>query len=156
MSPRYTVEEYMQQDVVSIETTASLRQAMQLMIDRNVNSLVIVDASKKVMGMLSSIDVIAYVVPDYLEEDRHLAAFESGDVFTERVKAVGGESVTKSMSAHVQTVQPSDTLIEAAALLSEHRINQLPVVNAQGQLIGYIGRSNIKKAIGDVFTEHPS
>ena len=155
MTPHYTVDEYMQTDVVSIINTASIREAIRLMVEKNINSLVVIDKENRVVGMLSSIDIISYVVPDYLEDDKHLAAFESREVFERRVKEVGDQPVTKSMSAKVQTIQPTHTLIEAVTLLSEHRINQLPVVDDQGRLIGYIGRSNIKKAIGDVFAEHP-
>lgn len=155
MTPNYTVAEYMQTDVVSISHTATLRESIKLMVEKNINSLVVVDQASKVVGMLSSIDVISFVVPDYLEEDKHLAAFESRDVFAERVQEIGNEPITKSMSAQVKTIKASHTLIEAATLLSEHRINQLPVVDEAGKLVGYIGRSSIKKAIGDVFAEHP-
>lgn len=155
MTPNYTVAEYMQTGVVSIPHTATLREAVELMLKTDTNSLVVVDEHSKVVGMLSTIDIIHYVVPDYLEEDKHLAAFESRDVFAERVQEIGSQPVTKSMSASVHTIQSSHTLIEASTLLAEHRINQLPVVDADGKLVGYIGRTNVKKAIGDVFAEHP-
>lgn len=155
MTPHYTVAEYMQKDVVSIAKTATIRQAVELMLKTDTNSLVVVDELSKVVGMLSTIDIIHYLVPDYLEDDKHLAAFESSDVFAERAQAVGAQPVTKSMSASVHTIQETHTLIEAATLLAEHRINQLPVIDTEGKLVGYIGRTNVKKAIGDVFSEHP-
>lgn len=155
MTPNYTVAEYMQSGVVSIPNTATLREAVQVMLKTDTNSLVVIDEHSKVVGMLSTIDVIHYVVPDYLEEDKHIAAFEARDVFAERVQEIGNQPVTKSMSANVHTIQSSHTLIEAATLLAEHRINQLPVVDTDGKLVGYIGRTNVKKAIGDVFSEHP-
>lgn len=156
MTPHYTVAEYMQTDVVSVPRTATIREAIAIMLKTNTNSLVVVDERGRVVGMLSSIDVIAYVVPDYLEQDKHLAAFESRDVFAQRVQEVGQRPVTESMSHSVHTIQPTHTLIEAVTLLAEHRINQLPVVDEHGKLIGYIGRTNIKKAIGDVFADHPA
>jgi CBS-domain-containing membrane protein len=140
----------MRPDVASISHQATIREAVQRFVDTKTNSLVVVDDRHRVIGMLSSIDVIKHVVPDYLEEDKHVAAFEPGDVFVERVKTIGQEPVTIAMSASVKTIQPSHTLIEAAALLAEHRINQLPVVDDHGKLIGYIGRSNLKQAIQDV------
>lgn len=156
MTPNYTVAEYMQTDVVSIKKNGTIREATELMLKTNTNSLVVVDEHSRVVGMLSTIDVIHYVVPDYLEDDKHLAAFESRDTFVERVKEIGDQPVTNSMSANVHTIQSTHTLIEAATLLAEHRINQLPVVDEHEKLIGYIGRTNVKKAIGDVFADHPS
>lgn len=156
MTPHYTVAEYMQSDVVSVTAKSTIREAVELMLKTNTNSLVVVDEQSRVVGMLSSIDVIHFVVPDYLEDDKHLAAFEARDVFAERVQEIGGQPVHKSMSANVHTIKSSHTLIEAATLLAEHRINQLPVVDDDGKLVGYIGRTNVKKAIGDVFAEHPA
>lgn len=147
---KYSVANYMLSGVVTIDQDATLRAAIGKLLETKTNSLVVVDAAGRVVGMLSTIDVVKYVVPDYLEEDRHLAAFEAGDVFVQRVKEIADQPVKKSMSSNVHTIQPSHTLIEAAALLSEHRINQLPVVDDAGKAIGYIGRTNIKQAIHDV------
>lgn len=147
----YTVAEYMQTDVVSISQRATIREAVERLVTTNTNSLVIVDEGQRVVGMLSTIDIIAKLVPDYLEEDRHLASFEAVDVFPTRAKEMANEPVTTAMSKMVHTIQKTHTLIEAATLLSEHRINQLPVVDQQGALVGYIGRTNIKQALADTY-----
>lgn len=146
------IKRYMQTDVVWVNHRATIREAVNIFVERNINSVVVVDDQHHVVGMLSSIDIIQYIVPDYLEEDRHLASFEAREVFERRVKEIADEPVTHSMSKEVKTIQPDHTLIEAATLLSEHRINQLPVVDEAGKLIGYIGRSNIKHAIHDALT----
>ena len=94
--------------------------------------------------------MISRIVPDYLEEDQHLAAFEAGDLFAKRVHALAEESVASFMTTKVHTVKPDSTLMEAAAVLSEFRIRQLPVVGEDGILVGYLNRTDIKKAIGEV------
>ena len=147
-----TVAQYMQSDVVWVHHHATIREAMKIFVEQKINSVVVVDDDHRVVGMLSSIDVIQYIVPDYLEEDRHLASFEAGDVFARRVREVADQPVTRSMSKDIKTIQPNHTLIAAVTLLSEHRINQLPVVDETGKLIGYIGRSNIKQAIHDALS----
>jgi CBS domain-containing protein len=40
--------------------------------------------------------------------------------------------------------------MEAAAILSEFRIRQLPVVNTKKELVGYINRTNVKRAFCDI------
>ncbi len=120
------------------------------MLDQKTNGLVVVDEDRHVLGILSSWDIIAYLVPDYLENDKHLATFEAGDVFEERVKEIQNDPVSKFMSSQVHTTRPDHSLIEAATLLSEFHIRQLPVVDENGVLVGYLNRTDIKKAIGDV------
>jgi len=114
------------------------------------NGLVVVDSKKKVIGMLSSLSLIKWIVPDYLEEDKNLAAFEASDVFAKRIKEVQHNRITKFMNHDFHTVKATDSLMEAAALMSEWNTRHLPVVDDKGILIGYITRTDIKHAMGKV------
>lgn len=139
----------MKKDVVTISPDTTVHDAIKTMIDHKTNGLVVIDGDNKVQGILSSWDIIAYMVPDYLEEDKHLATFESADVFESRVKEIKDDPVSNFMSKHVHTTQAKHSIMEAATLLSEFQIRQLPVVDEFGNLVGYLNRTDIKKAIGD-------
>ena len=147
---KYIISEFMNDNVITVNESSTLREAIEIMIKNKTNGLVVVDEARKVIGILSSWDIIQHIVPDYLEEDTHLASFESGDVLIQRTKETANDSIAKFMTAKVHTVKPQETLMEAAAILSEFRIRQLPVVDDNGVLIGYINRTDIKEAIGDI------
>ncbi len=147
---KYLVSEYMRSKVVTLTKDSTLNDAVQVMIKNNTNGVVVVDEDYKVAGILSGWDIIEHIVPDYLEEDKHLAAFEPGSVFVERVHEVAHQPIVDFMSKQVHTVRAEQSLMTAATLLSEFKIRQLPVVDAEGKLVGYINRTDIKKAIGDV------
>lgn len=140
----------MRDKVVTLSPNDTVKRAVEVMIEHKTNGLVVVDEKHHVLGIISSWDIIAYLVPDYLETDKHLASFEAGDVFEERIKEIQNDSVSKFMSSHVHTTNAEASLIEAATLLSEFHIRQLPVVDDKGILVGYLNRTDIKKAIGDV------
>ncbi len=53
--------------------------------------------------------------------------------------------VGKRMKTDVITVSPSDTLLRASALLREHRIHHLPVVD-RGRLVGILTDTDIRNA----------
>lgn len=144
------VREYMRREVVTLDERATLKEAVAAMVDNNTNGVVVVDVTRKVVGILSSWDIIEHIVPDYLEEDKHLATFESGAVFADRTHEVANDPIVDFMSAHVHTVREDHSLMAAATLLSEFKIRQLPVVDGAGVLIGYLNRTDIKKAIADV------
>lgn len=148
--PALRVSDYMQKKTVTLPPTATLRDAVETMLKAHTNGLVIVNKAQEVVGILSSWDIIQYIVPDYLEEDKHLASFEAGDVFNDRVEELKNDPVSKFMSSEVHTCQAGHNLIEAATMLSEFRIRQLPVVDESGKLVGYINRTDIKRAIADV------
>lgn len=146
---KFTVADYMRREMTTLSGEATLREAVALMLERKTNGLVITNDDRKVVGILSSWDILHLIVPDYLEDDKHLASFESGDVFIERVRECADILVKTFMTKEVHSVKESHTVMEATTLLTEYRIRQLPVTNEAGQLVGHLSRTDIKRAIGD-------
>lgn len=146
----FTIDEWMRTDIVTLSRYATVKEAITLMLDQKTNGAVILDDAGQVEGILSSWDIIKYIVPEYLEEKGSLAAFEAADVFCKRVEAVQDDAIERFMTEEVKTIQQHGSLIEAVAMLSEFHIRQLPVVDAQNKLIGYLNRTDIKRAVGKV------
>lgn len=147
---QFVVADYMQKDLRTVVKDTTLKEAIQIMMSYKTNGLVVVDNEKHVVGILSSWDIIQHVVPDYLEQDKHLASFEAGDVFTNRVAEVQDDTVEVFMTKQVRTVHPDDLLIEVVTMLSQFHIRQLPVVDDNGCMCGYINRTDVKRAIADI------
>lgn len=147
------VENYMKSDVFTLRKDQTLREATLAMIEHKTNGAVVVDDDHHVIAMLSSSDIIKYVVPEYLSQDKHIAMFEAPDVFADRIHAVADHTVEQFMSSRVKSIKKDATLINAIALLAEYHIRQLPVVNEDNVLIGYINRTDLKRAIGDVLLD---
>ncbi len=145
-----TVADYMVSDPVTIKPDASIKEAVDHLIEKETNRLIVVNDSQQIVGMLSSWDIARYIIPDYLENDRRLATFASEGLFTKRVHEVADDPVEKAMSTDVHTIKKDHTLIEAAILLTEKSVRLLPVVDENDKLIGYINRTHIKNAIGDI------
>lgn len=150
MTESFLVQDYMRSDVITVEKSASIQDAINLMAEHKTNALVIVNAQIEVIGIVTSWGIIEHIVPEYLEDDKHLAMFESSDVFAERVKAVAQDTVESVMSTDVHTISPGDSLMEAATQISQFHIRQLPVVDEGNKLVGYINHTDIKWAIAKV------
>lgn len=148
-----TVAAYMNSPVCTIQKDMTVREVVQLMIDKKTNGLVIVDHQEHVVGILSSWDIIKHIVPDYLEDDEHLAGFEAPRVFADRIIKIADDPVEKFMTDCVHSIEQDATLIEAAALLAKFHIRQMPVVDKNNVLIGYLNRTDIKLAAGDILKE---
>ena len=148
----------MRTHVPTIVKTATMRQAIAAFAREGTNGLIVIDEENpsKVAGILSSRDVISLVVPDYLESERELGAFAAVDMFYERVAKIADEPVVKHMTEKVHVVNPEDTLMMVATYLSEHGIRQLPVVDNENNLVGYISRTDIRRALNDAIEEKTS
>ncbi|OGH66520.1 MAG: hypothetical protein A3B90_00760 [Candidatus Magasanikbacteria bacterium RIFCSPHIGHO2_02_FULL_41_13] len=140
----------MQTKTLTLSPNTSLKEAVRMMIESKTNGAVVVGQNNKVVGILSSWDIIQYIVPEYLEQDMHLATFESGDIFAIRTLELQNDPISKFMSTSLHTCKADHSIMEAATLLSEFHIRQLPVVDDNEILVGYINRTDIKRAVGNV------
>lgn len=149
------VKDYMTTPVVTITKDHTIQEAVNVMNQHDTNGLIVVgddNQSHKIFGVLSSYDILKYLIPDYLEEDKHLASFEPSELFIKRATDIKNHKVSECMTVkRVHTVTPDDSLIEAAALLTEYRIHRLPVVDEKNNLIGYLSKSDVKRALGKIF-----
>lgn len=148
------VRDYMTTPVVTIKKNQSIEEAIKIMNENNTDGLVVVDdrnGKQKVVGVISTADILRYLVPDYLEEDKHLASFEPGEIFIKRAQEIKNDEVSRCMtSRHLRTISKDHSLIEAASLLTEHRIHRLPVVDENNNLVGYLSKSDIQRALGKI------
>jgi IMP dehydrogenase len=111
---------------VTIRAEASLAEARQTMVDSLIGGLVVVDQEGHLLGMLTARDILLAVESD----------LQVKDLMTPRDNLV---------------VAPVDEALDSARLkLHSHRIEKLPLVDAQGRVMGLITAQDIVK-----LQEHP-
>jgi len=118
------VREIMQQDVAYITLKASISDAVEMMIQRNIGGLPVVDEDSRVCAIFTERDFLD-LIADTIDYD----------------------SIGNYMSTKVKTV-PFDTTIEEAAKIMVNRgFRRLPIVK-DGILIGIVTASNIMNFLG--------
>lgn len=124
------VEEIMSRDPVTIEPSADLSQAWELMRQRRIRHLPVTEG-KTLVGILSDRD-LRDASPSILEPQ--------GRDFLQSTP------VKTIMRTPVITIHPLETIEEAARLLYEHRIGCLPV-ESQGELVGIVTETDILRSL---------
>ena len=117
-----------EQTVHTIVPTASVFDAVKLMADKNIGALVVME-NDQIIGMISERDYARSIV---------LMARSSKTT-----------PVRKIMRSPVMYVLPEQTSEQCMALMTEHRLRHLPVVD-KGKLIGLISIGDLVK---DVISE---
>ena len=122
--------EYCNRDVVVIEKTESVREAINLMRENHVGDVVIVEIREKAsipLGILTDRDVVVEI----LAEDVDLDAVNVGDV----------------MSYQLVTVNEDTKLLDAIKQMRIKGVRRLPVVNEQGELQGILSADDILELV---------
>src|SRR5579863_3646786 len=107
--------------VYTIHPEASVQETAQLLYDKRISGLPVLDAGGSIMGIITEADIISKVDRD-------------------------GLCVADIMSREVITVNEEMLVNEIAALLTERRIKRVPVV-CDGKLVGIVSRGDIVHAV---------
>ena len=128
--------EYCNREVVVIDRTEPVRKAIELMRTHHVGDVVVVEQKEgtpRPLGILTDRDIVVEI----LAEDVDLEAVNVGDV----------------MSYELQTVGEDIKLLDAIKVMRVKGIRRLPVVGAQGDLIGILAADDVLKLISEQLSD---
>jgi CBS domain-containing protein len=121
------IADVMTRDVVTAETTDTLRAVGELMRDRNVGSVVVCEADRPI-GVITDRDLALAVAADGVEATEAAAGYASRPL------------VTGASEMEIE---------EAVALMVQHRIRRLPVLDDEG-LAGIVTIDDLAVRAGDL------
>lgn len=129
------VKNWMSKDVITVDVDDSMQDASYLLREHNINLLPVMGKNKMV-GVITD-KVLKQASPsDATTLDMHELLF-----LISKIK------IRDLMKTPVLTVMPDHTVEEAAAILLEKKISGLPVVDAKGQVVGIITRSDLFRVL---------
>jgi CBS domain-containing protein len=108
------VRHHMSSDLLSVETSVSIMEVAQRMVDRNVGAVLVLDGGR-LAGILTERDVLRAVARGLTDSTR----------------------VADCMTAHTETIAPEDTTDHAAVLMLHGGFRHLPVVEGD-DVVGVI------------------
>jgi CBS domain-containing protein len=105
---------------------ATLEDAARELDRRRVGSLVVVDENGAIAGVFSERDLV-----------REIASVGCA--------ALSETSVSHAMTRNVITAHPDETIDEGLARMTDRRVRHLPVVDAEGGLLGIVSIGDLVK-----------
>jgi CBS domain-containing protein len=138
---RQTVHDIMTTDVATVRVEATFKEIAQVLTERRVSGVPVVDADGKVVGIVSEADL--------LPKEEFKSAIDERPRLTRRAAKVArakanGDTAGELMSTPAVTIKADATVAEAARSLAEHGVKRLPVVRA-GRLVGIVSRADVLK-----------
>lgn len=149
--PRHrAIRDVMTTDVLSFRPEDDVGQAMQQLLDRDVDGAPVVDADSKVVGVITTGDLI--VQESRLHFPTAIAILGAPlqiqpPGFEDDLNKALGSKVSDVMSSPAITIPVSGTVEDAATLMHDERIARLPVVDEDGRLVGIMSRVDVLRGI---------
>ncbi|XHH08331.1 MAG: CBS domain-containing protein [Candidatus Bathyarchaeia archaeon] len=110
----FKVKDIMCKNVVTAKENMTILDAVKLLNERHVGSMVIIDDENRCIGIFTERDAIRVVA-----QKMNLA-----------------ETLSKVMTTHVATIKLEASFDDAKELLLTHKIRHLPVTDEEGKLVG--------------------
>lgn len=131
------VRDVMTDDVITVTPEHTLKEAARLMVDNRISGLPVVEDDSVVVGIITEAD---FLIRDPGPRPRLLKMFIDDTI------PQPGESVGDAMTRHPLVVMADTTVAAAGRTMANKNVKRLPVVDADGHLVGIISRSDIVRA----------
>jgi CBS domain-containing protein len=136
-----TVKDMMTTRVVSVQRDASFRTMAGALRQHRVSAFPVLDADGKVIGVVSEADMLAKQALD--SEPEGMPGMITGLLRRREHQKARGVTAGDLMTRPPVTVTPDDTLERAARLMYKRNVRRLPVVDANGHLVGILSRADL-------------
>ena len=141
------VRDVMTTTVVTVTPETPLKDVAHLMIDHAVSGIPVVDRAGAVIGVVSEADLLVKERGAEGIHRRPLAGLfgDSKATRAQRDKVSAGLA-SQAMTSPAITIAPERPLRDAADLMIERKVNRLPVVGPDGELLGIVTRADVVRA----------
>ena len=113
--------------------------------DMDSQLLYVVDPEDRLLGVISSYDVLRVMLPFYLDSNLAKALPDDESVIRHGFAACRHLPASAVMTRTFVALSPDDPFLAAEALFAERGVNVLPVVDAAGHLVGELARRTALK-----------
>jgi CBS-domain-containing membrane protein len=136
---RWCVSDVMTRDVVTVNPDTLYKETADLLVSRRVSAVPVVDGERRVVGLVSESDLLAKLEYNDRTPKHALASRRLRDNW----RKATGDTVAELMTTPVRTISPDASVSEAARAMDIDHVRRLPVVDADGKLIGIVSRRDL-------------
>jgi CBS domain-containing protein len=148
-----TAAEIMDANVPTVAPEEDARAVIELLAKTEMGAVPVVDAERKVVGIVSESDLILsdeeadLHLPHYLDIMGGIVFVGSMKGFEERLTKAFATKVSELMTSEPVVVSVADDVEAVAKTIAEKHHNHLPVVGEDGRLAGLVTRADALAAL---------
>jgi len=148
-----TAADIMDTDVPALGPEDDATRAIELLAEREIGALPVVNSENRVIGIVSESDLVLsdeqadLHLPHYFNIMGGIIFTESMKGFEERLNKAFATKVRDLMSDDPVVVRTDDGVEKVARLIAEKHHNHLPVVDGDGKLAGIVTRADALAAL---------
>lgn len=135
----HRVRDVMTTSVVTVDRITPYKEIVSLLAEHRISAVPVLIMGRHVAGVVSEADLLVI-------EDKRARTGRSGQPALLRLRGRNrrwGHTAGELMTSPAITIHPDATIPAAARLMNQHHVKRLPVVDADGTLIGIVSRRDL-------------
>ena len=145
-----TVQEIMTKNPITVSPDMDISQAAQILLDKKINGVPVLDSDGKLVGILCQSDLIVQQkklpLPSVFTFLDGIIPLTSTKQLEKEVQKITATTVSEAMTKNPVMVH-SDTSIETVAeMMVDKKFHTLPVVD-DGELVGIVGKEDVLRIL---------
>lgn len=154
--PSLGVQDIMEKNVVSVRPETPLVEAAKILAEHKFDGVPVVDAKNRLIGILTEYDLVsrgsAIHLPTFQMILQNIGVFKKDQAaFSKEVGEVASLTVKDVMNDDPLTLWGNATYEETvAAFRDHHRVNPIPVIDENRNVIGVVSRFDVLKPLREV------
>lgn len=140
-----TVRQFMNSKIVTVATGTLLPQVWELITEKHIHGLPVVDTKGKFLGFISKEDMLAKLFPESESEEGLMS--DTDEDIEERLEKLKKVTVDKVMKKEVFFTRADTNVMRALSRMIVRKVRQLPVLDDDDRHVGMISKADIFKGI---------
>ena len=150
------ISEIMKTDVYTVSDEATIKEVLQVLVDKKISGVPIVNSKYQVVGFISDGDIMKFIAkqnPRIIDMTSFITVWYDTESFEKKLHDLMDLSVMELATTKIVSVETDYDVDEAAKVLGEKKIKKVPVVGEDGKLVGVISRSEILRYVLGTYLE---
>ena len=137
------VRDIMTKDLTAVEKDIPVRELIFILNNAEMPNVPVVDEDGKLIGFISEKDLIRAALPGYFEMLHSTSFIPDMNQLSRKLTQIADEPIDKFIQTTVMSVTEDDDDLQAADLIIRKGVKNVPVVDADGRLVGRVRRIDL-------------
>jgi CBS domain-containing protein len=146
-----TARDIMTENVITIKKDSSIEELSEILLKNKISGVPVVGNDGKIAGVVTEGDIIVQDTdlhfPRYFKLLDGIIYLDSLNRFRDNLKKHLATKVEDIMVTKVKTISPETTISDIAELMLRMKINRLPVVDEDDNILGIVTRADIVRSM---------
>ncbi|MBI5440948.1 MAG: CBS domain-containing protein [Deltaproteobacteria bacterium] len=136
----------MNRAVRTVEPGTSVGEVARVMVLNRIAGVFVTEGGR-LLGVVSEKDILRALYPSYMEFVDTPESHMDFEEMEERYNEIKGLRAERLMTKTIVSVTPETPILRAASLMVLHKVRRLPVLEADGGVVGVVSQGDVHMAV---------